>query len=144
MQRVILFFKSMFSTDTKRMKNISSPLRSRADIEDNLKNILPEQALNMYFSFYNREYKKYDVIKDLKKTIRLMGRNEYARRRALTLTLKRLSDEYNFIDNRSILDLLHEKNIEAIEDELRRVKEGMLEQKEKTQERALQNERDQL
>jgi len=121
--KIVFFFRKIFLPENKDLQDMNLPLKSTGDIKSNVKEILPKKALNMYLYFYNREYQKYELFKDLNKTIRLMTREEFAHKRALILTLKKLSDGYNFKEEKKILNLLHEKNIEAIERELKKVKE---------------------
>ena len=129
--KVAFIFRKHFLPEHKEIQDISLPLKSRDDINNTVKEILPGSALSMYLYFYNREYQKYNLFKDLKKTFRLMTREEFAHKRALILTLKKLSDEYNLREEKKILNLLHEKNIEVIEEELRKIKEGITVYKEK-------------
>jgi AAA15 family ATPase/GTPase len=75
------------------------------------------------------------MVKDLKKTIRLMSREEFAHKRALILTLKSLADKFNYEENIKILKLLHEKKIDAIEEELKKIKKGINLYKERTEEK---------
>ena len=100
--RCVLFLRSLFVSEEADSRRLRFPLRSTGDIKGEIKEILPQRALKDYLYFYNREYKKYGFVKDLKKTIRLMRREEFAHKRALILTLRKLADRPGAQQNKKI------------------------------------------
>ena len=90
-------------------------------IDYKTKRMLPPSAQNLYLHYYNREYRKYDSVKEMKKTIKLMSREEFAHKRALKLIIKSLSEKTKGAERVSILQLLEEQDIEIIEEKLQKV-----------------------
>jgi len=100
--KLILFLRTRLSPEDTRARNLNVPLRSTGDIKGKARKVLPQIALHDYLHFYNREYGKYGMAKDLKKTVRLLTREEFAHKRALTLTLRKLAERHRFQENQKI------------------------------------------
>jgi len=120
--QLTLLVRSRFSPEDTGHRDLNLPLRSTGDIKGKAREVLPQVGLRDYLHFYNREYRKYGMVKELKKTVRLLTREEFAHKRALTLTLRKLADRHGFRENQKILTLLRERNIEEIERELIKAK----------------------
>lgn len=107
----------------KRSSGPSGPMMGSSSLEPKVKGIVPQRGIEDFCRFYNREYRKYNSVKHMKKSIMLMSREEFAYRRALMLTLRSLMIlDKNEDGGDSILELMRNEDVEEIEMKLRRLK----------------------
>lgn len=107
----------------KRFFDLSESPKCSRHLNPKVKEIVPRRGIDDFWRFYDREYLKYNSVKHMKKSIRLMSREEFAYRRALMLTLRSMM----ILDKKkdggdSILDLLRHEDVEEIETKLRQLK----------------------
>ncbi|MBN2468382.1 MAG: hypothetical protein JXD19_09560 [Deltaproteobacteria bacterium] len=74
--------------------------------------------------YFNREYVKYEVLKKHSATLRKSSAHDFARRRALILTLKKLADRHEAGTNLTVLHLLREIKPEIIEKTLKEIQDS--------------------
>jgi hypothetical protein len=96
---------------------------SSSSMASRISEVVPQRAIEDFWRFYSREYRKYDTVKEMRKSIRFLTREEFAYRRASILTLCRLlARERNGRHQKSILDLVQHEDLEKIEERLRQLK----------------------
>lgn len=107
----------------KRIERQPRPVLFSDSLDPKVKDVLPQRGVEAFCRYYNREYRKYNSVKNMKKSIKLMSQEEFAYRRALMLTLRSVL----ILDNKeedgdSVVELMKHKNVEEIETKLRQLK----------------------
>ena len=106
---------------TERDRNV--PWACSSYLELKIREVIPERGVEDFCRFYNREYRKYDSVKNMRKSIRLMTKEEFTYRRALILTLRILLENDEEGQKReSIVDLVRYEGLEEIETRLKGLK----------------------